>query len=137
MYLLATSLVKKFLILPRLLSNNGKRLFEYFSSLTVAEVPLQNRRLFRLKHCQIQLRKRQLEIWNKNSIINLKVHTYLIFFREITIYLPIIFTWNIGRIFSLDFSHSGFVPFVFSPEILFAGFVIRMKFQKFFIPQFC
>ena len=80
MYLLATSLVKKFLILPRLLSNNGKRLFEYFSSSTMAEVPLQNRRLFRLKHCQIQLRKRQLEIWNKNSIINLKV--------------PNIFSWN-------------------------------------------
>ena len=80
MYLLATSLVKKFLILPRLLSNNGKRLFEYFSSSTMAEVPLQNRRLFRLKHCQIQLRKRQLKIWNKNSIINLKV--------------PNIFSWN-------------------------------------------
>ena len=79
MYLLATSLVKKFLILPRLLSNNGKRLFEYFSSLTMAEVPLQNRRLFRLKHCQIQLRKRQLEIWKVNNQ----------FFREITIYLPI------------------------------------------------
>ena len=127
MYLLATSLAKIFSILPKLLLNNGKHLFEYFSFSIMAEVPLQNRRLFRLKHCQIQLRKRQLEIWKVNNQ----------FFREIAIYLPIIFTWNIGRIFALDFGHSGFVPFVLSPEILFAGFVIRMKFQKFFIPQFC